>query len=68
MLEDLYKRAESAVIVGLDITESFRQTVSVRKGCIMSPDLFNLCLEHIMRVASRTLNYFDSGKAKVDAR
>ena len=49
LLEDLYKRTESAVIVGNGITDWFNQTVEVRQGCITSPDLFNLYLEHIMR-------------------
>ena len=47
LLGDLYKRTESAVIVSHHNTKWFKQTV----GCIMSPDLFNLYLEHIMRVA-----------------
>jgi hypothetical protein len=51
LLRELYNRAESAVIVGQDTTGWFKQTVGVRQGCILSPDLFNLCLEHIMRAA-----------------
>ena len=47
----MYKRIESAVIVGQDITEWFKQTVGVRQGCLLSPDLFNFYLEHIMRAA-----------------
>ena len=66
MPEDLYKRVESAVIVGNDITEWLRQTFGVRQG-IMSPDLFNLYLEHIMRVAlRRVLN--EDGKAYIGGR
>ena len=56
LLENLYKRAESAVIVGQDITDWFKQTVGVRQGCIVSPDLFNLYLEHILRVALSSLS------------
>ena len=51
LLENLYKRIESAVIVDHDIFDWFKQTVGVRQSCIMSPDLFNLYLEHILRVA-----------------
>jgi len=61
LLEDLYKRTESAVIVGHDITEWFNQSVGVRQGCIMSPDLFNLYLEHIMRLALDRLNQEEVG-------
>lgn len=61
LLEDLYKRTESAVIVGHDITEWFKQSVGVRQGCIMSPDLFNLYLEHIMRLALDELTQEEVG-------
>ena len=50
-MQVIINRTESAVIVGHDITDWFKQTVGVRQGCIMSPDLFNLYLEHILRVA-----------------
>ena len=46
-------------------------TVRVRQSFIMSPELFNLYLEHIMRVALSRVNYFDlndDGKANIGGR
>ena len=37
--------------VGSDVSSWFKQTVRVRQGCILSPDLFNLFLEHIVNEA-----------------
>ena len=48
LIKNLYSQATSAVRVGADISDWFRQTVGVRQGCILSPDLFNLFLEHVL--------------------
>jgi hypothetical protein len=48
MIQNLYSQAVSAVRIGSDISEWFRQTVGVRQGCVLSPDLFNLFLEHVL--------------------
>ena len=51
LIKSLYSQAVSAVRVGTDISGWFRQAVGVRQGCVLSPDLFNLFLEHILRIA-----------------
>jgi len=48
LIQNLYGQAVSAVRVGADISDWFRQTVGVRQGCVLSPDLFNLFLEHVL--------------------
>ena len=49
IMEALYENAESAVLLNNEIGEFFRTTVGVRQGCLLSPVLFNLFLEKIMR-------------------
>jgi sorting nexin-29 len=51
LIKNLYAQTTSAVRVGSTDPIWFRQTVGVRQGCILSPDLFNIFLEHIMRLA-----------------
>ena len=53
LIQSLYSRAVSAVRVGSDVCSWFNQTVEVRQVavCILSPDLFNLFLEHILNEA-----------------
>src|SRR5437867_638955 len=51
LIKSLYDQAVSAVRVGNDISEWFNQTVGVRQGCTLSPDLFNLFLDHILSEA-----------------
>jgi hypothetical protein len=51
LITSLYSQAVSAVRSGTDISDWFRQTVGVRQGCILSPDLFNLFLDHVLAEA-----------------
>jgi hypothetical protein len=48
LIQNLYSQAVSAVRIGTDISDWFQQTVGVRQGCVLSPDLFNLFLEHVL--------------------
>lgn len=50
-IQALYSSASSAVLLNCEIGEYFRTTVGVRQGCLLSPALFNLFLENIMREA-----------------
>ena len=48
-IEALYKNASSAVLLGSQVGDYFKTPVGVRQGCLLSPVLFNLFLENIMR-------------------
>ena len=48
VIRNLYNEATSAVIFNSSIGDLFRTTVGVRQGCLLSPTLFNICLERIM--------------------
>ena len=47
-IENLYDKAQSAVLFNGSTGEWFRTTVGVRQGCLLSPALFNIFLERIM--------------------
>ena len=51
LLRNLYAGQETTVKTGLGKTDWFQIGKRVRQGCILSPCLFNLCAEHIMRNA-----------------
>ena len=63
-IEQLYDKATSAVQMNGSIEESFRTTVGVRQGCLLSPTLFNIVLERIM---SDALEEHD-GKVSIGGR
>jgi hypothetical protein len=56
LIKSLYDQAVSAVRIGSDISDWFSQSVGVRQGCILSPDLFNLFLEHILAEAKEAFD------------
>ena len=49
LLRNLYAAKEATVGTGQGITDSFQIGKGVRQGCILSPCLFNLYAEYIMR-------------------
>ena len=51
LLRNLYAGQEATVRIEHGITDWFRIGKGVRQGCILSPCLFNLYAEHIMRNA-----------------
>ena len=53
MIQDLYSRGKSSVKVDDTLTDWFLITIGVRQGCLLSPDLFNLYLHHIVQEALR---------------
>ena len=50
-LRNLYVRQEATVRTGQGTTDWFQIGKGVHQGCILSPCLFNLCAEYIMRNA-----------------
>ena len=51
LLRNLYAVQEAAVRTGHETTYWFQVRTGVRQGCILSPCLFNLYAEYIMRSA-----------------
>ena len=51
LLRNLYADQEATVRTGHGITDWFQIGKGVRQGCILSPCLFNLYAEYIMRNA-----------------
>ena len=51
LLRNLYTGQEATVRTGDGTTDWFQIGKGVRQGCILSPCLFNLCAEYIMRNA-----------------
>ena len=48
VIKNLYDKATSAILFNGSIGDWFRTTIGVRQGCLLSPTLFNICLERIM--------------------
>ena len=50
-IQGLYKDSEATVKVGEEITDWFEVQRGVRQGCPMSPWLFNIYLDWVMKEA-----------------
>lgn len=60
IIKKMYHNTQCAVMIGGTMTEWFGVEVGVRQGCILSPTLFNLFLEFVMKELNsidRELNY-----------
>ena len=62
LIESLYSKQEAAVRLEGDISGWFRAEQGVRQGCILSPYLFNIYAENIMRQL-----YYDSSFEAYDS-
>ena len=51
LLRNLYAGQKATIRTGYGTTDSFQIGKGVCQGCILSPCLFNLCAEYIMRNA-----------------
>ena len=51
LLRNIYARQEATVRTGHGTTDCFQRGKGICQGCILSPCLFNLCTEYIMRNA-----------------
>ena len=49
LLRNLYAAQEATIRTGQGTTDWFQTGKGVRQGCVLSPCLFNLCAEYIMR-------------------
>ena len=49
MIEKMYENTQCAVVVNGQLTEWFQVMVGVRQGCLLSPTLFNLFLDFLMK-------------------
>ena len=50
----LYSDFKAKVICGPQLSESFRIKTGVKQGCILSPFLFTLCIDWLMKETAKT--------------
>jgi hypothetical protein len=69
IIENLYSNTECAVVINGKLTEWFSVSVGVRQGCLLSPTLFNIFLEFVMKeIASLNANLELSDTTCIDVR
>ena len=68
LTENLYENQESAVRTNVGTTDWFNVTKGVRQGCCLSPQLFNIYTEQIMRNVLAEGSYDVGGRAISELR
>ena len=51
-VKSLYVGSKACVRVGNEVSEWFPVRVGLRQGCVMSPWLFNLCIDGVVRTVN----------------
>ena len=49
IIKNLYNDTNCAIIAGGQLTDWFPVNMGAIQGCIMSPSLLNICIEHVMK-------------------
>ena len=58
IIKNLYNKTECSIIAGGELTDWFPVNIGVRQGCIISPSLFNISLEYVMKGVKCLNRYF----------
>ena len=48
-VQNFYVDSRACVLIGMDVNEWFPVNVGLRQGCAMSPWLFNVCVDGVVR-------------------
>ena len=69
IIKNIYEDTQCAIMIEGHITEWFQVNVGVRQGCNMSPILFNVMLDYVMKeVRSLDENFCMSADMSIDIR
>ena len=66
LIKNMYKQAECAVVINGKITDWFQVVTGVRQGCLLSPSLFNLFLEFVMKDLRNLDNGIQMGEMSIN--
>ena len=66
LMENMYKQTECAVLINGKFTDWFQVVTGVRQGCLLSPSLFNLFLEFVMKDLRNLDNGIQMGEMSIN--